>query len=109
MVVFTKRCFGVLFKIKNKYRKYIKNTFAPDEMIYQTILLNAENKFNVVNDNLRYMIWDGNSGPRTLGQNDYESIVNSNCFFARKVEPEISGDLIKLIEKYRNNKNNGLL
>lgn len=98
-----------LFKIKNKYRKYIKNTFAPDEMIYQTILLNAENKFNVVNDNLRYMIWDGNSGPRTLGQNDYESIVNSNCFFARKVEPEISGDLIKLIEKYRNNKNNGLL
>lgn len=95
--------------IKNRYRKYIRNTFAPDEMICQTILLNAENKFNIVNDNLRYMIWNGSSGPKILDQNDYESIVNSNSFFARKVEPEISGDLIKLIEKYRNTKNNGLL
>lgn len=95
--------------IKNKYRKYIRNTFAPDEMICQTILLNAETKFNIVNDNLRFMIWNGSSGPKILDQNDYENVINSKCFFARKVEPVISDEFVKLIEKYRNTKNNVLL
>lgn len=78
-------------------------------MICQTILLNAETKFNIVNDNLRFMIWNGSSGPKILDQNDYENVINSKCFFARKVEPVISDEFVKLIEKYRNTKNNVLL
>lgn len=89
--------------LKKKYMKRIRHTFAPDEMIFQTILLNAKNKFNIVNNNLRFMIWNGKAGPKILDENDYENIIKSKCFFARKIEPEKSNKLIKLIETYRNN------
>lgn len=92
-------CQYVLSKWNNekKIRKRVKNTFAPDEMIVQTILLNAEVQFPVVNDNLRYIKWNGKTSPRTLTIEDFEDIKKSGKFVARKVDPKESTNLINAI------------
>lgn len=82
----------------NKGYKYIKDTYMPDEMIFQTVLLNSNKDFCIVNNCLRYIDWKSASGsvgsPKTLTIDDYDKIVSSKAFFARKVDPIISKELI---------------
>ncbi|PSV23004.1 beta-1,6-N-acetylglucosaminyltransferase [Photobacterium kishitanii] len=109
---------------------YYKYTHAPDEMFFQTIIMNSEyNKnVNMFNDylswssvtsiedklkentmlseqafNLRYVDWSGRKGqfPVVLDTDDYKKMINSNCIFARKFSLEESGGLIKLLNEIR--------
>lgn len=82
-----------------RLQKRVKHTFAPDEMLIHTILLNAENKFPLVNDNLRYIKWNGKTSPQTLSLNDYDDIKMSGKFFARKIDPILSSSLIEKMKK----------
>lgn len=89
-----------------KLGKRLAHTFAPDEMIFQTILLNSSKGFKLVNDNLRYMVWKaGAPGPKTLMLEDFVNITKSSAFFARKVDPEYSAELILKINSFTNDKN----
>lgn len=80
----------------NGIYKRLKYTFAADEMIFQTLLVN-EGNFEIENNNLRYIRWSPNNtgSPDTLHECDYDEIVKSGAFFARKVDPENSALLIK--------------
>lgn len=80
--------------------KIVKYTFAPDEIIFQSILLNSENNYHVVNNNLRFILWDNQGevgSPVILTEEHYGQIKESHCFFARKIHPEKSKLLIELI------------
>lgn len=89
-----------------KLGKRLAHTFAPDEMIFQTILLNSSKGFKLVNDNLRYMVWKaGAPGPKTLMLEDFVNITKSSAFFGRKVDPEYSAELILKINSFTNDKN----
>lgn len=83
-------------------RKRVKNTFAPDEMLVQSYLLNAGKEFNIVNDNLRYIKWIGDSHPDFLIEQDFANVINSNNFFARKIDPIESAVFIHKIYEYCN-------
>ena len=75
-------------------------TFAPDEVILQSILLNSKTDFHVVNDNLRLILWDNKGevgSPVVLTEQYYDQLVKSHCFFARKIHPVKSKRLIELI------------
>lgn len=80
---------------KNYIYKRLKYTFAPDEMICQSLLVNAE-KFEIENNNLRYIRWSPNNtgSPELLLEKDFDDIIASKAFFARKVDPIISKSLI---------------
>ena len=93
-------CKYVVAKWKNdiNLQKRLRYTFAPDEMLFQNILLNSGENFPVVNDNLRYMKWDGSPSPLTLTINDYDDILQSGKYFARKIDPVISSSLIERID-----------
>lgn len=71
-----------------------------DEFWLQTILSNSKYKKNIVNDNLRYIVWKKKHGsrPAILDIEDYEDIRNTDAIFARKVDKKISRDLISKIE-----------
>jgi len=79
--------------------KRIEYTFAPDEMLVQTLLLNANSNFSIVNDNLHYMKWTGKPSPSTLTLQDYDEIKKSGKFFARKIDPILSSSLIERMKK----------
>lgn len=83
----------------NGWYDRLKDTFAPDEMFVQTILLNSYLKGTLVNNNLRYVDWnvrDGNS-PVLLDERDASAIRQSPAIFARKLDPNISRRLIEIL------------
>ena len=75
----------------------IKHTYIPDEFIFQTVLCNSCVSESLVPNNLRYIAWTpgkGTSHPKNLELGDYLKIVESGCFFARKIDPKVSSSLI---------------
>jgi len=78
----------------------------PDEMFFQTALMNAERNVSLVREPLRYFDWSaGRAHPKVLGVEDLEVLAESECLFARKFnENEVSG-IIEAVDKIRNDEN----
>lgn len=73
--------------------------WASDEFVFQTILLNSSLKHKVVNNNYRYIDWSlGGANPKVLDETDFEKIKEADMLFTRKVNKDISGKLLDLID-----------
>lgn len=83
------------------YRR-MKYTFASEESYITTVLVNLLPQAKIVNNNLRYIRWlkENGNNPSNLGKEHFSSIINSNAFFARKMENPYYKPLIELIDKY---------
>lgn len=78
--------------------KEFKYTAGPDELFFQTILLNSPYKNDIANIVQRYI--DRKSGPwfpRVLDESDYDNVSKSDKLFARKFELWISNSLMQKI------------
>ena len=76
-----------------------RHTFCPEECIYQTILLNSEINSTIINDNLRFVLWEKRHGelPGILDEQNLDAIRDSKALFARKFDSRISGELLKTL------------
>jgi len=86
------------------YLAFHQHTFAPDELFFQTILLNSgrpEILGGIVNDNKVFMMRENESDahPKTLVSSDFERIVSSSALFARKFDPETDSLILQLIDQ----------
>jgi hypothetical protein len=81
-----------------KFFKYVDN---PDEMFFQTIILNSHFKESVINDNLYYVDWENPnpSSPRTFVKIDFERLANSSKLIARKFSLTRDADILDMIDK----------
>ena len=93
-------------KMDTSFMKDLKHCIIPEEFFFQSIVNNSKYKNRIVKDNLRYTDWSYRNGsqPAYLDLTDYESITNSNCFFARKIDSTISRELICSIDDVLNRK-----
>lgn len=74
-------------KANPKIRRFFLLTWASDELIFQTILLNSPMRDGLVNDHLRYIRFKrGDSRPQTLTLADIETLTASGKFYARKFD-----------------------
>lgn len=81
------------FSGQNKqFYDFFKYTHIPDEMFFQSILLNAEEKVrkNVENRSLQYVNWrePRREHPENIGLGDLDKMLKSERFIARKFEAE---------------------
>jgi Core-2/I-Branching enzyme len=67
-----------------------------DEVFFQTIILNSPFKEQVINDDLRYVVWPG---PANLGKKDLASLLNASELFARKFDSTIDPEILDLIDQ----------
>ena len=80
--------------------RFFKLTWAPDEMIFQTILYNSTFRSKLINNNLRYIDWsDGNASPKTLDYEDVDKLLASNALFARKFDMATNPELFDMLDK----------
>ncbi len=81
---------------------YCKHLFVPDEIFFQTIVLNSYFKTNVVNTGLRYIDWDSVPNPKThpatLTKKYFPILNNSPTLFARKFDIEIDSQILDMID-----------
>lgn len=80
---------------------YFKYTFIPDELFFQTIVLNSPFKDHVINDDLRYVDWDNPNpnAPATLLKKDFETLTFSSKLFARKFDMTRDVEILDLIDQ----------
>lgn len=83
------------------YLKRFKYTFCAEEIFFQTILINSPLKENIVNNNMRFIVWENRNGnfPANLDMSDYDLIKHSDALFARKFEYPASELLLSFIKK----------
>ena len=83
------------------FMRFMETVRFPEEMIFQTLLMNSPYKNDCVNEDLRFIKWlPGKSNPEILTQANYNEIrAASGKFFARKFDLAISGELIELLNR----------
>jgi hypothetical protein len=84
------------------FSKRFEHTFCAEEFFFQTILMNSDFKDRVQSNNLRFIDWNHKNGsnPSILDETDFEAIISSAAFFARKIESPFSDTLVtKLITR----------
>lgn len=87
-----------------EYYQFHKFTFAPDELFFHIILLNAKDEKiqqSIINDNLRYMKWINyeHAHPEVLTKEDLADLSSSNSLFARKFDPKLDHEILNLIDE----------
>ena len=95
-----RKAIDVLTDYLIKHSDVIKFTFAPDEVIIQSVILNNKEKLNVVNNNLRLIVWDNRGevgSPVILTEEHIDIIKKTDRFFARKIDPIRSKRLIEIL------------
>lgn len=87
------------------YRRYHEYTACPDELFVQSILCGSSfaQSNEIVNDDLRFLMWTGGDHPKTLTLEDLPRMLESSDLFARKVvaeaDPQLLAALLRRTER----------
>lgn len=93
----------VVNKVENdkKLRQFFSFSWASDEFVFQTMILNSRYKDRVVNNNYRYIDWSaGGANPKVLDETDFEKLEKTEMLFARKFDMMNSPKILDLIDKH---------
>jgi hypothetical protein len=99
----TKECaeYIVNFNRKNhSFNRFFKYTLIPDEMYFQTIIMNSYFKEKVENNYLREIEWAGGDGthPIIFTNFAFERLKNTDALFARKFDVNIDFEVLDSID-----------
>ncbi len=88
-------------KSNQKIVRFFTFTWAPDELVFQTILFASIHKQDMVNDNKRYIDWsEGKASPKLLTINDKNALQESGQFFARKFNQDHDSNILDWIDEH---------
>ena len=78
------------------YRRYHANTLAADDIFFHSILLGTDfaSSHEVVNDDLRFIVWGANGRPITLTEANLSTMVESRKLFARKFDARVDDSVL---------------
>jgi hypothetical protein len=88
----------------SKMKRFFRFSWAPDEFLFQTILLNSSFADSVINENCHYYKHPPNTpSPKTFLMEDYEDIIASDRLYARKFDMSKEPLLLDKIDAFLEN------
>lgn len=78
--------------------RFFEHAFVPDELFFQTIVINSPLRESVVNENLRYIDWSREPAPAILTARDFTRLTASGKLFARKFDATVDGRILDLLD-----------
>jgi hypothetical protein len=83
--------------------RFFRSVSCPDEMFFQTLVMNSPFRTRVVLDNFRHIDWAGAKArhPKVLDERDFAAISASRAHFCRKLETQASAALLPLLRRLR--------
>lgn len=82
-----------------KVRRFAKFTWAPDEYLLPTLVMNSRLRDTVIPENYRYIDWSqGGSNPKILTAKDFEAMRASDKLFARKFDIKVDTQVLDMID-----------
>ncbi|MGB8195295.1 MAG: beta-1,6-N-acetylglucosaminyltransferase [Chitinophagaceae bacterium] len=87
-------------KLNTRLRRFSKFTWAPDEYLIPTLIMNSPFKDSVIPENYRYIDWSqGGSNPKILTVKDFEALKKTDKLLARKFDIKIDTAVLDLIDE----------
>jgi len=86
-------------KVHPDVERFFRQTWAVDEVLFQTILCNSEYRNTLVNDNLRYLPLKPDFRPVVFTKDDVPALVGSGKFYARKFDLNIDSVVFDELDK----------
>jgi hypothetical protein len=82
------------------YVRFFRYVDVPDELFFQTILLNSPLRETVIDDDLHFVHWKhwNDARPAILGREDFDAVMSSGKLFARKFDTAHDGDILDMID-----------
>lgn len=88
-----------------KMKRFFKHSWAPDEFLFQTILLNSPFASSVINENCHYYKHPPHTpSPKTFLLEDIDDILASDRLYARKFDMNKEPLILDKIDEYLENK-----
>ncbi len=83
--------------------RFFRNCACPDEMFFQTLVMNSPFARRVLGQNFRYVQWpeQGARNPKILDEGDFERIAASRAHFCRKIDSQASAALMARLRALR--------
>ena len=87
----------------NGWYDRLADTYVPEEVYVQTLLMNSPLRDTLTDRLLRYIDWTPRRGhsPAVLDETDLTALLASDALFARKVDSRTSARLIDRINRHR--------
>jgi hypothetical protein len=89
---------AVIERVRREPRlvRYFRSVACPDEMFFQTLVMNSPFSERVLGKNFRYVQWPerGARNPEVLREDDFARIVQSGAHFCRKIDSQASATLV---------------
>jgi len=76
--------------------RFFSSTLCPDEMVFQTLVMNSRYAHRVLGRNYRHVQWPetGAHNPDILREADFARIAASGAYFCRKIDSRVSAALV---------------
>jgi len=88
--------------------RFFRHTMVPDEMFFQTLIMNSEFKNRVVPNNLREINWKpGAAHPLVLREPDFGRLLASDKYFARKFDEGVDARVLSMLDQHLVQKRSG--
>jgi hypothetical protein len=82
-----------------EYVRFFQRVHVPDEMFFQSIVMNSPFRDRVAPDDLRYIDWRADSdSPAVLTSADFDRLMESGKLFARKFDPTLDREVLDRID-----------
>ena len=88
-------------KQNDPFVRFFKRVHIPDEIFFQTIILNSPLRHTVINDDLRFIKWpvEHARSPRILHRENFNELIGTSKLFARKFDASQDGEVLDLIDR----------
>jgi len=84
-----------------KVKRFAKFTWAPDEYLIPTLVMNSPLRSTVVPENYRYIDWSlGGSNPKILTVDDIDALKKTGMLLARKFDVKVDTKVLDLIDEF---------
>jgi hypothetical protein len=81
------------------FARFFEHVFVPDELFFQTIVMNSPFRADVVNDTLHFVDWETDPGPAILRAQDVVRMERSGKLFARKFDVDVDSNVLDLLDE----------
>jgi hypothetical protein len=82
------------------YVPFFEHVFVPDELFFQTMIMNSDLRDTVENEDLRYLEWSREPAPAVLTEADLPKLLEAPQLFARKFDGTADSAVLDALDRH---------
>ncbi|HZY81975.1 MAG TPA: beta-1,6-N-acetylglucosaminyltransferase [Cyclobacteriaceae bacterium] len=83
------------------YLRFLRTVWCPDELVFSSLVMHSPFRNAIAPGNLRLIDWsEGKANPKVFRIGDFERVIKSDCYLARKFDADIDSEIIAKLKEF---------